>query len=78
VGSEMCIRDRYKSLDYMKMTPVLVEAMKEQQAIIEQLKSELAKSNAEMRDYKASINSKIEKLEKAIENKTNSELKAQY
>jgi len=31
----------YKSLDYGKITPVLVEAVKEQQQIIEQLRSEL-------------------------------------
>ncbi len=53
----------YKSVDYSRLTPVLVEAIKEQQKIIESLKesnqgSELKIQNSEL---------KIQKLEAAVE-----------
>ncbi|MES2591884.1 MAG: tail fiber domain-containing protein [Bacteroidota bacterium] len=49
----------YKSVDYSRLTPVLVEAIKEQQKIIESLKVSLKESNQ-------SSELKIEKLEVAV------------
>jgi len=52
-------KDGYKSVDYSKLTPVLVEAIKEQQAIIEKLKQE----NAAQQFENNKQNERLEKLE---------------
>ena len=40
----------YKAVDYSKLTPVLIEAMKEQQAIIESQQKEIDELKAQMRE----------------------------
>lgn len=53
----------YLSVDYSKVTPLLVEAMKEQQAIIESLKSENAAVNKKL----AELEAKLEKLSSIVD-----------
>ncbi len=40
----------YKAVEYSKLTPVLIEAMKEQQAIIESQQKEIDELKAQMRE----------------------------
>ena len=64
----------YKSVDYSKLTPILVEAIKAQQAQIDalktengSLKSELNGVKTENKDLKASVESRLQALEMLIQ-----------
>ncbi len=59
-------KDGYKSVDYTHIVPVLVEAMKEQQKMIEQLKLE----NSTLTTSNAQNNAKVEDLSKQMSNLT--------
>ena len=52
-------KDGYKSIDYVKVTPVLVEAIKEQQQQIESVKQENQQLKSELGELKTLINSLI-------------------
>jgi len=52
--------DGYKSIDYSKFSPFIIEAVQEQQALIEQLQN----ANAELVKINAAILQRLEKLEK--------------
>ena len=54
----------YKSVNYGKLTPVLVEAIKEQQAQIDQLKAEKAAFKAEMDALRSSVLARLDALER--------------
>jgi len=66
VYPQVVITDKngYKEIDYSKLTPVLVEAIKDQQKLIDELK-------AENQSIRTEFNSRLSKLEGA------SNLKAQ-
>lgn len=53
----------YLSVDYSKVTPLLVEAMKEQNAVIETQKSEIEKLNKEIESLKSQNSSLIEDVD---------------
>ena len=55
--------DGYKSVDYTKLTPILVEAIKEQQEIIENLKADKTAQKIEINDLKANYQTKADKGE---------------
>lgn len=57
-----------KSVDYSRMVPILVEAIKEQQAQIEQLKSEKAALEVEIKTLRSEVMTRLE----ALENKASS------
>lgn len=48
-------KEGYKSVDYAKLTPVLIEAIKEQQNLIEALKQESAQLKAEATSAKSEV-----------------------
>jgi hypothetical protein len=52
----------YKAVDYSRMTPVLVEAMKEQQQLIDKLEEEKKQQQADINEMKL----RLEKLEKLV------------
>ena len=63
--------DGYLAIDYGKMVPLLVEAIKEQQAIIDNLASQLENQQLESQKKEiqfASLLSRIEQLENYITN----------
>ena len=60
-------KDGYKSVDYTRLTPILVEAMKEQQKIIESLKFSVDALQAENKNLKKEFNIKIESQQEEIE-----------
>lgn len=62
----------YKSVNYGKLTPVLVEAIKEQQVQIDQLKAEKAAFQTELADLKANVMARLEALETQKDNSKNS------
>jgi hypothetical protein len=69
---EMVITDKegYKSVDYSRLTPVLVEAMKEQQKIIEEQQQMIKRLNLKVDNTELKFQTselKIQKLEAAIE-----------
>ena len=57
-----------KSVDYSRMAPILVEAIKEQQVQIEQLKSEKAALEVEIKTLRSEVMTRLE----ALENKASS------
>jgi hypothetical protein len=75
---EMVITDKegYKSVDYSRLTPVLVEAMKEQQKIIEEQKAEIETQKQQIKKMEAvytemimkstTAEQKIEKMEATL------------
>ena len=50
-------KDGYKSIDYVKLTPVLVEAIKEQQQQIESTKKENQQLKSELDELKTLVSS---------------------
>ncbi|GAB5555100.1 MAG: hypothetical protein Sapg2KO_46910 [Saprospiraceae bacterium] len=62
----------YKSVNYGKLTPVLVEAIKEQQDQIDQLKAEKAAFQTELADLKANVMARLEALEQQKDSSKNS------
>lgn len=63
-------RKGYKSVDYAKLTPVLVEAIKEQQKLIEQLQADREALKAACKataDKLSALTERLERLEKASE-----------
>jgi hypothetical protein len=62
----------YKSVNYGKLTPVLVEAIKEQQNQIDQLKAEKAVFKAELEALKSSVMARLEALENQSTNQVSS------
>ena len=58
---EMVFTDEkgYKSVDYARLTPVLVEAMKEQQKMIEDLR----KANVDLKNVNDKLESRLDKIE---------------
>ena len=52
-------KEGFKTVDYSRLTPVLVEAIKEQQKIINQLKADAAKNETRMNN----LESRMKKLE---------------
>jgi len=55
-------KDGYKSVDYSKLTPVLVEAIKEQQKIIEELQKviqQLQEENSQIKQANAQLSAEI-------------------
>lgn len=58
--------DGYKSVDYAKLTPILVEAIKEQQKIIEGQQSSINDLRAENKDFKAKYEDRLKALESII------------
>jgi hypothetical protein len=61
---EMVFTDEkgYKSVDYAKLTPVLVEAMKEQQKMIEDLR----KANGDLKNINDKLESRLDKIESIL------------
>jgi hypothetical protein len=61
---EMVFTDEkgYKSVDYAKLTPVLVEAMKEQQKMIEDLR----KANVDLKNIHEKLESRLDKIESIL------------
>ncbi len=55
--------DGYKSVDYTKLTPILIEAIKEQQKIIE----ELQKQNSEAIIHNSELENRLSKIESLLE-----------
>ena len=53
-------KEGYKSVDYSRLTPVLIEAIKEQQTIIDQQQSELSAVQEELTEIKALLQSMME------------------
>ena len=64
--------DGYLSVYYSKMAPILVEAVKEQQAIIEAQRNELDAMKAEMQAVSSAYGSLVERLER-LENSASTE-----
>jgi len=64
-------KDGYKSVDYSRLTPILVEAIKEQQKIIQQLQEENAQTKSEVKALAEKMNILINTLsaEKKVGNK---------
>jgi hypothetical protein len=56
-------KDGYKSVDYSRLTPVLVEAIKEQQKMIESLTLE----NQELNAHLGTLSTEIEKIKQQLE-----------
>jgi hypothetical protein len=54
----------YKSINYIKLLPVVIEAIKEQQEIIEELKKE----NAGLKSENSEIIKRLEKIENSLKN----------
>jgi FtsZ-binding cell division protein ZapB len=50
-------QDGYKAVNYAQLTPVLIEALKEQQAQMEALKAEAARAQSELQTVKAQATS---------------------
>jgi hypothetical protein len=68
-------KDGYKSVDYSKLTPVLVEAIKEQQKIIEELQKiiqQLQEENSQIKQANAQLSAEIEMLNEKVDNLINS------
>jgi FtsZ-binding cell division protein ZapB len=75
-------KDGYKSVDYSKLTPVLVEAIKEQQKIIEELQkiiqhlqeenSQIKQANAQLKQANAQLSAEIKMLNEKVDNLMNS------
>ncbi|OYU94338.1 MAG: hypothetical protein CFE21_16345 [Bacteroidetes bacterium B1(2017)] len=61
---EMVFTDEkgYKSVDYAKLTPVLVEAMKEQQKMIDDLR----KANGDLKNINDKLESRLDKIESIL------------
>ena len=59
-------KDGYKSVDYSKFTPVLVESIKEQQQMIEELQQELAILRQENAYLKQTLKTEIQQLQQEI------------
>ena len=55
-------KNGYKSIDYSKLTPILVEAIKEQQKIIQELQAENAQIKAENAQTKSEVKALAEKM----------------
>jgi hypothetical protein len=60
-------KDGYKSIDYSKLTPILVEAIKDQQKIIEKLQAE----NTQIKAENAQIKSEVKALAEQVNNLIN-------
>lgn len=58
-------QDGYKAMNYAGMTPVLLEAIKEQQTQIEQLQSEVADLKKQLSQYQ-SLSAQVEELKKLV------------
>jgi hypothetical protein len=64
-------KDGYKSVDYSKFTPVLVEAIKEQQKIIEELQKviqQLQEENSQIKQANAQLSAEIKMLNEKVDN----------
>ena len=64
-------KDGYKSIDYSKLTPILVEAIKDQQKVIQELQAENAQTKSELKALAEKMNILINTLsaEKKVGNK---------
>lgn len=69
---EVVITDKngYKSVDYAKLTPILVEAIKEQQKIIESQQSSINNLKSENTNFKAQYDNRLKVLEEIIGTKS--------
>ncbi len=69
---EIVITDKngYKSVDYAKLTPILVEAIKEQQRIIEGQQSTINDLKADNKNFKAQYDNRLKVLEEIIGTKS--------
>jgi hypothetical protein len=68
-------KEGYKSVDYSKLTPVLVEAIKEQQKIIEELQKviqQLQEENSQIKQANAQLSAEIKMLNEKVDNLINS------
>jgi hypothetical protein len=68
-------KDGYKSVDYSKLTPVLVEAIKEQQKIMEELQKviqQLQEENSQIKQANAQLSAEIKMLNEKVDNLMNS------
>jgi hypothetical protein len=68
-------KDGYKSVDYSKLTPILVEAIKEQQKIIEELQKviqHLQEENSQIKQANAQLSVEIKMLNEKVDNLINS------
>ena len=68
-------KDGHKSVDYSKLTPVLVEAIKEQQKIIEELQKaiqQLQEENSQIKQANAQLSAEIKMLNEKVDNLINS------
>jgi hypothetical protein len=68
-------KDGYKSVDYSKLTPILVEAIKEQQKIIEELQKviqQLQEENSQIKQANAQLSAEIKMLNEKVDNLINS------
>jgi vacuolar-type H+-ATPase subunit I/STV1 len=64
-------KDGYKSVDYSKLTPILVEAIKEQQKIIEELQKviqQLQEENSQIKQANAQLSAEIKMLNEKVDN----------
>jgi len=68
-------KDGYKSVDYSRLTPILVEAIKEQQKIIEELQKfiqQLQEENSQIKQANAQLSAEIKMLNEKVDNLINS------
>jgi len=68
-------KEGHKSVDYSKLTPVLVEAIKEQQKIIEELQKviqQLQEENSQIKQANAQLSAEIKMLNEKVDNLINS------
>jgi hypothetical protein len=64
-------KDGYKSVDYSRLTPILVEAIKEQQKIIEELQKviqQLQEENSQIKQANAQLSAEIKMLNEKVDN----------
>jgi hypothetical protein len=68
-------KDGYKSIDYSKLTPILVEAIKDQQKIIQQLQEEnfkIKQANVQLNKDNNQIKAELKLLNEKVDNLINS------
>ena len=59
-------KDGYKEIDYSKLTPILVEAIKEQQKMIDGLKAEVLGLKTENKTLKSDYEARLKKIESML------------
>ena len=72
VYPELIITDKqgYLSVDYQRFTVILLEAIKEQQKIIDKLQSAVGSLQTENQNLKAEYDNRLKKIEELLGNKS--------